>query len=102
MLELDTSLDLERYAPVTARVIQQSPTVWYATIRVNKGSEDGVRRGQPVINGEALIGKVTEVFSGAAQVTLITDTTVRVSARTSRDAARSGSCCPPAPATRPT
>ncbi|MBA3327742.1 MAG: rod shape-determining protein MreC [Solirubrobacterales bacterium] len=84
MLELDSALDLERYEPVTGRVIAQSPTVWYATIRVNKGSDDGVRRGQPVINEEALIGEVTEVFSGAAQVTLITDTTSKVTARTSR------------------
>jgi rod shape-determining protein MreC len=84
MLELNTSLDLEQYGPVTGRVIAQSPTVWYATIRVNKGSDDGVRRGQPVINEEALIGKVTEVFSGSAQVTLITDTTSSVTGRTSR------------------
>ena len=66
--------------PMTGRVIAQSPTVWYATIRINQGSSDGVRTGQPVINEQALIGKVTEVFSGAAQVTLITDTTSNVSA----------------------
>jgi len=80
MLQLDGALGLDEYAPKTGRVIQQSPTVWYATIRINKGSSDGVRDGQPVINEQALIGKVTEVFSGSAQVTLITDTTSNVSA----------------------
>jgi len=80
MLELNGALGLKDYAPETGRVIAQSPTVWYATIRVNKGSDDGVRKGNPVINEEALVGTVTEVFSGSAQVTLITDTTSNVSA----------------------
>lgn len=80
LLELDGALELKDYGPKTGRVIAQSPTVWYATIRINQGSNDGVRKGQPVINEQALIGKVTEVFSGSAQVTLITDTTSNVSA----------------------
>jgi rod shape-determining protein MreC len=84
LLELTSSMGLKEFGPVTGRVIVQSPVVWYATIRVNKGSSDGVRVGQPVINEEALIGKVTAVFSGSAQVTLITDTTSAVSARVGR------------------
>ncbi|MGH2897868.1 MAG: rod shape-determining protein MreC [Solirubrobacteraceae bacterium] len=81
MLELDGALGLADKGLKTGRVIFQSPTVWYATIRVDKGSRDGVRRFQPVINEEALIGRVTEVFGGSAQVTLITDTTTKVPAR---------------------
>lgn len=84
LLELDGALDLKSRAPRTGRVIFQSPTVWYATIRVDKGSDDGVRVGQPVINEEALIGRVTEVFGSSAQVTLITDTTMKVPARAGR------------------
>jgi rod shape-determining protein MreC len=81
MLELDGALGLKDKGLKTGRVIFQSPTVWYATIRVDKGSNDGVRLFQPVINEEALIGRVTEVFGGSAQVTLITDTTTKVPAR---------------------
>ncbi|HUR84249.1 MAG TPA: rod shape-determining protein MreC [Solirubrobacteraceae bacterium] len=84
LLELDGALGLEDYAPKTGRVIFQSPTVWYAKIRVDKGSDDGVSLGQPVINEEALIGRVTAVFGGSAQVTLITDTTMKVPARAGR------------------
>lgn len=84
MVQLDGALGLEDKGLQTGRVIFQSPTVWYATIRVDKGSDDGVRVGQPVINEEALIGRVTEVFGGAAQVTLITDTTMKVPARSGR------------------
>ena len=81
MVELDGALGLQDKGLKTGRVIFQSPTVWYATVRVDKGSDDGVRVGHPVINEEALIGRVTEVFGGAAQVTLITDTTMKVPAR---------------------
>ncbi|HEX8156915.1 MAG TPA: rod shape-determining protein MreC [Solirubrobacteraceae bacterium] len=81
MVELDGALGLQDYGPKTGRVIFQSPTVWYATIRVDKGTDDGVRNGQPVINEDALIGRVTDVFGGAAQVTLLTDTTSKVSVR---------------------
>lgn len=81
LLQLDQAHGLKDYGPKTGRVIFQSPTVWYATIRVDKGSDDGVQVGQPVLNEQALIGRVTEVFSGAAQVTLITDSTMKVPAR---------------------
>lgn len=84
LLQLDGALGLKDYAPKTGRVIFQSPTVWYATIRVDKGSDDGVRVGQPVINEEALIGRVTDVIGSSAQVTLITDTTMKVPSRAGR------------------
>jgi rod shape-determining protein MreC len=81
LVSLDRSDSLEGYEPVTARVIGRSPTLWYATITVDKGSGDGVRVDQPVVSGEGLVGKVTAVTGGAAQVTLITDHDSGVSAR---------------------
>ena len=81
LLETDGALQLEAYGPKTGRVIVTSPTVWYATIRIDKGAKDGIKVGQPVINEQALIGRVTSVFRGTAQVTLLTDTKSSVSAR---------------------
>jgi len=81
LVGLDRQRDLERQDPVTARVIGRSPNLWYTTINVDKGSSAGVRRDQPVVNGEGLVGKVTEVTTGASVVTLITDHTSGVSAR---------------------
>lgn len=72
---------LSEYEPVTARVIARSPTLWYATVNIDKGRVDGVRVNQPVVSGEGLVGKVSAVTRGAAQVTLITDHTSGVSAR---------------------
>jgi len=81
LVGLDHSDSLSAYQPVTSRVIGRSPTVWYATITVDKGSSSGIRVDQPVVNGDGLVGKVTAVTPGASQVTLITDHTSGVSAK---------------------
>ena len=65
--------------PVGARVIARSPTVWYSTVKIDKGSGDGVRRNQPVIAAGGLAGKVTDVTGGTSEVTLITDASSAVS-----------------------
>lgn len=81
LVGLDRGDTLQGYTPVTARVIGRSPTIWYATITVDKGSNAGVRVNQPVIDGDGLVGKVTTVTGDAAQITLITDHASGVSAR---------------------
>jgi rod shape-determining protein MreC len=88
LLDLDGS-GLAAYKPITARVIGSSPTLWYATIVIDKGSSAGLRVDMPVIaadeNSGALVGRVTNVTGDAAQVTLITDHTVAVPARVVAD-----------------
>jgi rod shape-determining protein MreC len=75
------------YERVASRVIARSPTVWYSTITIDKGSDARVREDQPVITGDGLIGKVSTVSPDAAQVTLITDHTSGVSAQIVPDGA---------------
>jgi rod shape-determining protein MreC len=80
------SLHQENYfpqatAPVTARVIARSSTVWYSTLKIDKGSGDGLRENQPVIATGGLIGKLTSVTGGTAEVRLITDGQSGVSAQ---------------------
>ena len=67
--------------PVTARVIARSPTVWYSTVKIDKGSSDGIKADQPVIASGGLAGKVTSVTGGNSEVTLITDSSSAVSAQ---------------------
>jgi rod shape-determining protein MreC len=69
------------YKPVTTRVIQRPPTAWYSTVGIAAGSNDGVAVNDPVIDGDGLIGRVTEVTPLTAKVTLITDPESAVSAR---------------------
>jgi rod shape-determining protein MreC len=65
---------------VTARVIAHSPTVWYSTIQIDKGRNDGLRANQPVITAGGLAGKVVATTGGTARVALITDASSAVSA----------------------
>lgn len=81
LLGLDRSGLVAGYEPVTARVIGRSPTVWYSTVQLDHGSSSGVQADDPVVTGDGLIGRVTEVTAGTAEVTLITDHRSAVSAR---------------------
>jgi rod shape-determining protein MreC len=74
-------LSVRDYHPVTATVIGVSPSIWYATVTIDKGSPDGVRVNDPVVNAEGLVGRVVEVVPDGAQVALITDSSMGVSAR---------------------
>lgn len=81
MVKMDERLNLRAQGAIGARVYGRSPTVWYSTITVDKGSRDGVREDQPVVNGAGLVGRVRTVSAHRAQVLLITDSDFGVSAR---------------------
>jgi rod shape-determining protein MreC len=74
-------LSVNSYRPVTATVVAKSPNIWYSTVTIDKGEGSGVRVNDPVVNGEGLVGKVAQVASNGAQVDLITDSSMGVSAR---------------------
>jgi rod shape-determining protein MreC len=67
--------------PVTARVIARSPTVWHSSVKIDKGTSDGVRVDQPVVAAGGLVGKVTSATGGTSEVRLITDGQSGVSAQ---------------------
>jgi rod shape-determining protein MreC len=67
--------------PVTARVIAKAPTVWHSSVKIDKGTGDGVRVDQPVIAAGGLAGKITSATGGTSEVRLITDGQSGVSAQ---------------------
>lgn len=74
-------LGVSDYHPVTATVIGKTPNLWYSTVTINTGAPAGVKVNDPVVNSEGLVGKVVAVESDGAQVDLITDSAMAVSAR---------------------
>jgi rod shape-determining protein MreC len=80
LFHLDGGMRLSDYRPVAASVFAQSPNLWYTTVGIDKGTSAGVQVNDPVIDGEGLVGKVTLAASDSAQVSLITDSSVAVSA----------------------
>lgn len=69
------------YKPVTGQVIARSPTVWFSDLTIDVGSGDGVAVNDPVVNGDGLVGTISAVTGGSAQVTLIADHSSAVSAK---------------------
>jgi rod shape-determining protein MreC len=67
------------YRPVAASVIAVAPDQFQQQIVVAAGSSSGVRRNDPVVTADGLVGHVTAVTPDTAQVTLLTDETSAVS-----------------------
>jgi len=73
-----------------AHVIARSPNNWYKDISIDRGSQDGVAKGMPVICPEGLVGRVTFVTAHSAKVTLITDREIAVGAILEKDRETNG------------
>ncbi|MGD8717235.1 MAG: rod shape-determining protein MreC [Candidatus Zixiibacteriota bacterium] len=75
MLGYDVETPYEMtYAPVLERRAES----WLDTVAVGVGRRDGVAVGTPVVGTEGLVGRVTRVTAGAAEVELVTSERVRV------------------------
>lgn len=62
-----------RNTAINAEKIAFGSNQFERTIRVNKGKDDNVDIGMPVINSLGLVGQVAEVFSDYSNVLLLTD-----------------------------
>ncbi|HLE14399.1 MAG TPA: rod shape-determining protein MreC [Anaerolineales bacterium] len=58
---------------LTSAVIGRDPSPFLHYVIINRGSDDGLRRGMPVVTSQGLVGRVAAVTAGAARVQLITD-----------------------------
>lgn len=70
--------DLETIA---ARTVALGPSYFEWTVTVDVGSEDGIERGMPVINGDGLVGRVFQVTPTASRVLLAIDPNFASAAR---------------------
>src|SRR5918999_791654 len=57
--------------PVVARVIARSPTVWHSSVKIDKGTSDGVRLDQPVIAPDGLLLESVESGRRVTENTLV-------------------------------
>ncbi len=58
---------------ITTRVIADTGGAFVHSMLINSGSRDGIRKGQAVIAGETLVGRIAEVGVRSARVLLLTD-----------------------------
>jgi rod shape-determining protein MreC len=74
-------LGVNDYHPVTATVVGKTANLWYSTVNIDEGESAGIKVNDPVINEEGLVGKVAAVVSDGAEIDLITNPSMGVSAR---------------------
>lgn len=58
---------------ITARVVGDTGGAFVDSMLVNAGTRDGVKKGEAVVSGEAMVGRVAEVGMRFARVLLLTD-----------------------------
>ena len=68
------------YDYVATSIIARPPNEFQQQVDIAAGSVNGIRKNDPVVNADGLVGLVTEVAHNQAQVTLLTDPNMNVSA----------------------
>ncbi len=58
---------------VAAEILYDARDPFSRKVIVDRGTEDGVERGQPVIDESGVVGQITRVFPMSSEVTLLTD-----------------------------
>jgi rod shape-determining protein MreC len=64
-----------------AMVLSHDAGVWWSTIKINKGSKDGIAPDMPVITDRGLVGKTAAVSRDLSEVMLVTDENCKVAAK---------------------
>jgi len=56
-----------------ATIIGRSPSFLSFTIMIDRGTDDGIHKDDPVINADGVVGRVISVFPGTAEVHVLLD-----------------------------
>ena len=63
---------------IAARMIADSGNAFVRSALINAGKNDGVRKGDPVVNGEGVVGRISQVGDHVSRVLLIMDWNSRI------------------------
>lgn len=69
------------FSMLAANIIGREPSTLIQSLILDRGSEDGIQKGMPVVTARGLVGQVVEVYPQASRVLLIIDATSSVTAR---------------------
>jgi rod shape-determining protein MreC len=78
--QLDFKSAVSSLRLLAAEVIGRDPNSLLQFLIIDRGAEDGLQRGMPVLAAEGLVGRISEVSANSAKVMLITDPSSSVSA----------------------
>jgi len=66
---------------IPAAVLSHDGNAWWSTVRINRGSRDGIAPDMPVITDRGLVGKTAAVSGDLCEVVLVTDENCKVAAK---------------------
>ena len=78
---LDFARAYPEYEYTGASVIGRDPSPFMRYVIINRGSDDGLRRGMPVVTQQGLVGRISQVTAVGASVQLITDPASSINVR---------------------
>ena len=58
---------------VVAQVVGRSYNQWFASVTLNRGADDGLKAGLPVVNAQGVVGHIESVTANTARVLLLID-----------------------------
>lgn len=67
LLQFKESTDLPT---VAARIVGKDPSLWFRSVVIDRGENDGVAKGMPVMSGDGVVGQVFAVSPNFAKVLL--------------------------------
>ncbi len=89
--ELRKILGARDRLPVTSvmgQVLYEARDPFSRKLVIDKGSQDGLLQGQPVVDAGGVLGQVTRVFPLSAEVTIITDRSLTIPVQVARTGVR--------------
>jgi rod shape-determining protein MreC len=87
LLDFREAADIQARA-LPARVIGEDASSWFRTVLIDRGSQDGVSEGMPVVVAEGVVGRVIKTARRESRVLLITDASSAVAGLVQRTRAR--------------
>jgi rod shape-determining protein MreC len=73
---------------VPARVLGVNPVATLLSLRIDRGEDDGIRRGMPVVTPDGVVGQIQRVTGQYADVVLITDPNSKLAVKVQRSRVR--------------
>jgi rod shape-determining protein MreC len=80
--------EAQKIATLPARVIGEDASSWFRTVMIDKGSEQGVTEGMPVVVAEGVVGRVVRSSPKFSRVLLVTDASSAVASLLQSNRAR--------------
>lgn len=75
-----------KYRLLAAQLLTRDVNGWWQMARLDKGEEDGIKAGFPVISSDGLAGQIVNVSRTTSDILFLTSSKVKIAARLARSA----------------